>query len=201
MVTAAGYLVVRLPNFDYLVDKRENIAPINGVYYAGVKRQAWADVFDEAYYRRNVELPPDIRRLAEALKRDNSDSTGIDVCKNEDMALSLLEYSNRGENANELIVVRSPFLEKIKGSVDISKPVDWLGFDCVALGEWSLIAEGVFAKTDYYREWIGRLNKFGLFDDPALVPAYAEAYESAVLQNISEPLGRGPRIAIEVGRL
>jgi hypothetical protein len=200
MVTAVGYLVVRLPNLNYLVDKADVVAPINGVYYAGVKRQAWADVFDETYYHQKMEMPPDILPLADALKRENTDLTGIDVCKNEDAAFSLLEYSNRRKIANELIVIRSPTLETIKGSVEITKPIDWLGFDCVALGEWSLISEGVFARPDHYHVWISRLNKFGLFDDASLILAYADAYDNAVLKNISEPLGKGSRMAVEVGR-
>ena len=151
-------------------------------------------------------MPEKIRQLAEPLGRSD-DFTGIDICQNEDTAFKLLEYSNRLEARNELIVIRSQRLQEIKRlkAITTSQHIEWMGFDCIAIGDWSLIEAGIFRSPDYYRSWRSKINKYGLFDDAAYIPTYAAAYEEAVAKGISEPLAKESniffKIAVEVGKI
>ena len=198
-----GLIVVRLPHLNYLVEGRDRIPVLNGLYYSGVDRQRWSDVFDEDFYSKRI--PEGLQRLACAVRDSSHDFTGIDLCQDIDAARNLLQYSNRKVDANELIAVRSPQLKKIKGVVNIDFSAEWMGYDFVAAGEWSLIAAGVFRDPGYYSSWIPKLNRYGLFDDPALCSDYVSAYERAVAEGKSEPIapesaGLG-KLAVQVGRV
>jgi hypothetical protein len=202
-MTLNGFAVVRLPHLNYLVPECDVIPHARGMYYAGVTRHGWADVFDEDFYAER--MPPEIARLAIAIKAKNNDFTGIDLCQDEQVALDLLAYANRDSVKNELIAVRSPLLDATKGCIESDFQVEWLGFDFVALGDWSLISAGMFYFPERYSEWFDRANRIGLFDDPSLLAEYVQAYERDADAGYSEPIapasaGLG-RFAIEVGRL
>jgi hypothetical protein len=200
-MTINGFAVVRLPNLNYLVPERDVIPFANGIYYAGVDRQRWADVFDEDFYAKTA--PAEIIRLASTMRYENNDFTGIDLCQDEQVALHLLTYANRKSNANELIALRSRELDAFKGTVETELHIHWIGFDFVSLGEWSLIAGGIFVCLESYSKWLDSVNRFGLFDDPSLLHEYVLAYEQSVAAEQSEPLAPPSadfaRIAIEVG--
>jgi hypothetical protein len=202
-MTIAGLVVVRLPSLNYLVAGRDRIPVINGIYYSGVERQRWADVFDEEFYSKRS--PEGVWLLARALKDSSRDFSGIDVSQDEKVASKLLEYSNRNGIANELIALRSPELEAVKGTVTSDLSMDWMGYDFVAFGEWSLIEAGLFRHPEYYSGWLPKLNQYGLFDDPDLLADYGATYERAAAEGRSEPIapksaGLGI-LAIEVGRV
>jgi hypothetical protein len=196
-----GLIAVRLPHLNFLDPGRDVVPCINGIYYAGVDRQRWVDVFDDEFYAK--KSPAEIVRLAQAMKRRN-DCTGIDVCQDIDAASKLLGYSNRRSIDNELIVVRSPFLNAKFGSIEIDREVEWIGFDFVGEREWSLIGSGLFMSPQHYSKWLPLINQNGLFDDSSLLAEYARAYEQAVEAGHSEPLANQSvgfeKIAIEVGR-
>lgn len=202
-MTINGFLVVRLPQLNYLVLGRDIVPCINGIHYAGIDRQRWLDIFDEDFYAGHV--PNNIRNLANTIKAQANDFSGIDLCQDADDALTLLNYSNRNANSNELIAVWASSLDSMKGAIQSDLPVEWLGYDFVRLGEWSLIAAGVFMYPQNYPGWIEQLNHSGLFDNCSLLAAYMSDYEQAVAQNRSEPLGPASTslgtIAIKIGRV
>ena len=47
-----SFMVVRLPQFNSLVEGRDIVPVIDKLFYAGMKRCPWADVFDEDYFRK-----------------------------------------------------------------------------------------------------------------------------------------------------
>jgi hypothetical protein len=199
----AGFIVVRRPKFNYSVHSREPIPAVNHVYYTGIDRQRWADVFDDDFYAKKT--PEEIRMLAQSIRTNARDFSGIELCPHAEAAYRLLQYSNRNGDTNELIAVRSTELEATKGTVETELPLEWMGYDIFALGEWSLIAEGFFRNPGYYSRWAPSINRFGLFDDPSLLNQYASTYETAVAEGISEPIapksaGLG-KFSIEVGRV
>jgi hypothetical protein len=198
-----GFLVVRLPQLNYLVPGRDVTPCIGGLCYSGIDRQRWADVFDDDFYIGKA--PSDISLWGNKLKTTSNDFTGIDVCQDSDMANRLLEYSNRVSASNELIAVRAPLLQPVKGLTKTNLPIAWLGYDFVRLGEWSLIAGGLFMYPQSYSGWLAQINQFGLFDDDSALANYEKAYEAAVAQGRSEPLGSADSslgtIAVEVGRV
>jgi len=202
-MTINGLAVVRLPHLNYLVPGRDVVPCLNGIYYAGVDRQRWADVFDEDFYAGRS--PIQITRFASSLRPGNNDFTGIELCHDEKMAIQMLDYANRISNSNELIAVRSPSLAAIKGTLESESPVEWIGFDFVALGDWSLIARGMFICPQRYSTLLARANRFGLFDDPSVLAEYMSAYERAVEAGQSEPIAPSSAgfetVSIEVGRV
>jgi hypothetical protein len=200
-MTVAGFVVVRRPELNSLVEGRDLVPRLGSIYYSGVDRQRWADVFDEDFYANRV--PDEIRTMALALKENTRDFTGLDLCGNVEAASVLLAYSNRHEVSNELIVIRSPGLEEFKGSIEVECQVNWIGYDIVAIGEWSLIGQGVFRNPDYFSAWLPRINPFGLFNDATLLVEYVSAYEKGVADGQAEPTA--PRsaglgiLSLEVG--
>ena len=198
-----GFVVARLPHLNYLVREGDAVPCLNGIYYAGIDRQRWSDLFDETFY--NKKAPAHINSLAIALKAVNNDFSGIDLCKDEASALTLPDYSNRQSIRNELLAVRSPSLNATKGTIDTETPIEWIGFDFFATGEWSLIAGGLFAHPKRYCAWQTRINRFGLFSDTSLLTEYSSAYIEAADANESEPIAPSSegleKIAIEVGRV
>jgi hypothetical protein len=202
-MTINGLVVVRLPHLNYLVPERDTVPCIDGIYYTGIDRQRWADVFDEDFYAKSI--PEEIAGMARIVRAKPSDFTGIDLCQDLTVASRLLAYSNRKATRNELIAVRSPSLKDIKGEVDLGLNVEWVGFDFLALGEWSLILGGLFTHPEHYSAWTGRLNSFGLFNKASLLAEYSLAYDQAVAAEQSEPLAPDAagyrRIAIEIGQV
>lgn len=203
-----GLIVVRLPQFNYRDilgsrPTRTRIPVVGNIFYCGIDRQPWADVLDLDYFAKRT--PQTIVQLAKEINNKNDDVTGIEVCQDIAVAHELLSYSNRHMNNNELVAVRATALNDFKGTMDTMLRVEWIGFDFVALGEWSLIANGMFMYPEDYSAWFERINRFGLFDDAALLRDYALAYEEAVKADRSEPLApssAGIKIAaIEVGRV
>ncbi len=198
-----GLIVVRLPHLNYLVPDRDVIPCVNGVCYSGLDRQRWTDTFDEDFYSKRP--PPEITLLASAVKAHGDDFAGIDLCRDDAAGARLLDWSNRNSVCNELIAVRAPLPGPIKGIIKTNLPVEWIGFDFFAIGEWSLIAGGMFMYPEHYASWFARINAFGLFDDSSLLTEYTLAYEHAVAAGRSEPLApqsSGYRIiAIEIGRV
>jgi hypothetical protein len=74
-----GFVVVRLPHLNYLVPGRDVIPCIDGLYYAGVDRQRWIDLFDEDYYAKR--LPSKMVREASILKTSENDFSASPFAK------------------------------------------------------------------------------------------------------------------------
>lgn len=77
-----GFLVVRLPS-----DNRDSNGlyslptqppQMDHIFYGGIDRMPWSDI-DEAFY--NGSLPPTFKQLRQAIKDDNSDFSGMNLCK------------------------------------------------------------------------------------------------------------------------
>ncbi len=85
----------------------------------------------------------------------------------------------------------------------IANEVEWLGYDFLALGHWSLVLEGVFASPSYFGRWVGRLNRHGLMADQNSMHEFAKDYETAAAEGGVEPLPESVYglEAIEIGRL
>ncbi len=96
----------------------------------------------------------------------SSDKPGgwsIDVSDSYGDAENILKHSNQQGVRNEIIVVRSPKLQEIKGKVLYTDlEIEWLGVDLVVLGCRSLLENGLFPSPSYYTRWMRNLNKNGL---------------------------------------
>jgi hypothetical protein len=201
-----GLLVVRLPahNFD-----REGrgaflaVAPkIGNIFYGGIDRMPWFDL-DEDYYAKT--LPGDLLEIRKSLSEGSRDFTGIELCYDLQMASKVLEWSNREVTRNEVIAVRSQKLVELKKkslALD-SEEIDWLGFDFVSLGHWSLLAGGMFTSPSYFLRWQAYLNEHGLMSNENILREFASDYSAAAKKNGVEPIPEEVYglEAIEIGRI
>jgi hypothetical protein len=199
-----GYLVVRKPSHNFDAKGRAGFrkvpARIGEFFYGGMMRMPWFDL-DEAYY--NGTLPSELRNHLEQIDDANKDLTGIDLCADQTIARRILAFSNQEASLNEIIVIHSEELAKIKGSmVKCPVEVDWHGFDIVQLGEWSLLEDGIFAKPAAFPHWVAQLNAKGLLNSSEGIQDLVADYQTAVAAGLVEPLGPLVNcIAVSVGRL
>jgi len=204
-VTATGLLVVRLPHLNFDPEGRGAFPahpPCHeDVCYAGIDRMAWFDV-DESLIQG--VLPHELALLREQIKEANSDPSGVQVCQDFTVASALLSFSNRSQRRNEMIVVRSPELSKLKGSVELLETsVSWLGQDVVLLGGWSVVRDWLFDGRGARSGMVGLLNEFGLVAASWAVDEVISGYLAAIERGEAEELPDSSYdfISVEIGRL
>jgi hypothetical protein len=201
-----GALIVRLPDQNFDREGRgafSAIAPkIGKTFYGGIDRMAWFDL-DEDYYKKT--LPDDLLKIRRSLEKDNEDFSGIKLCYDLRAAQKILAWSNREAGKNEVIAVRSQKLDELKKkslALD-SEEIDWLGFDFVSLGHWSLLAGGMFTSPSYFLRWEEYLNEHGLMSNESILHEFARDYSAAAKKNGVEPIPDEVYglEAIEIGRI
>jgi len=192
MNSHSGYLAVRIPEFNYDEEGRgvylKKPPKLGSVYYGGVFRMPWFDVEEDFFLG---VLPKELVDLWKRLKKENNDFSGLHLCQNYSNATKMLAYSNRESVRNELIAVRSKVLSEIKNETTFSEVevnIDWLGYDIVAIGHWSLLEGGLFAAPSYFSHWTNRLNSHGLFSEDSFLEEYSNDYQRAALRNGVEAL-------------
>jgi hypothetical protein len=128
--------------------------------------------------------------IRKTLSEGSRDFTGIELCYDLQTAKKVLEWSNREGSRNEIIAVRSQKLIEIKKkSLPFESPeIDWLGFDFVSLGHWSLLAGGMFTSPSYFSRWNKDLNEHGLMNNPSIIHEFAGDYSIAAEKRGVEPL-------------
>lgn len=184
LVRVAGYLVVRVPEQNADPYAPEWRPELDGIWYAGAQRLDWWDV-SGPYYEGTA--PDEIAALWRELYRTSRDATGLEVTQDLAVAERLQAFANRIVRVNEVIAVHSPTLAEIKGTFEVpGEHLNWLGYDPILLGEWSLLQEGVFREPHLFSDWRGRLNPHGLFDEPAWVAEYAAAYAELAQDGLVE---------------
>ena len=207
-----GFMVVRKPTLNRDAAARgafsDHTPCREALCYAGIDRMPWFDI-DDLWYAGS--LPEPWLSARKQLRSDNSDITGLELSQDLNVAISLLTYSNRANAANELIAVRSEALLPAKGIVATGPlAIAWLGYDVVALGQQSLLRDGLFAVPSAFPSWWERINDSGLLPSLALVEGYTIAYRAAssrgeveeILSWEEDPLGSADSVlAIEVGRV
>jgi hypothetical protein len=128
----------------------------------------------------------------------------MQVTNDLDLAREALTFSDPG--LDELITVRSAKLAEHTGTRDIgSLQIEWLGFDSLQLGLWSLLLQGLYIwPSEFSADWPKRLNRHGLFATSQDALEFAKAYVAAAKPAGGvEPLPseEGGPDAIEVGRV
>lgn len=186
-----GLMVVRLPKWNggLLVSGRDPVDPpqIRELEYWGVQRRPWEEIDREFYSSHS--LPPSVAQMRRVIDASSADTTGLELCVSLDDAVTMLRYSNRAKAFNELIAVHADWLRDLKGEMLIDRgTIEWLGYDIVASGSWSLIADGAFRRPVLFEGWVERLNRFGLLSDPTDWLTYATFYQTVAAQGPVEPV-------------
>jgi len=170
---------------------------LDGICYGGIDRMPWFDV-DEQFYAGT--LPEPILNARRLIQISDNNISGVKLCKELDVALMLLDNSNRFNNANELIAVRSEALARLKGVVALDPArVEWRGYDVLALGQQSLLNDGLFVVPSAFPGWRARINNFGLLPTPDLVEPYTADYQAAATRGEVEDIADiGAEIEVSV---
>lgn len=200
-----GYMVVRLPhcNKDYLGGRGSYSAQVprlDHIHYGGVERMPWFDIDEDLYAGT---LPQEIRELWQKIEKANIDLPNIILTKELNVASTLLDYSNKSEVRNELISVFSEELLHSKGvKIVNTSSILWLGYDVIALPEWSLLRAGIFQSESSFAPWKKYLNENGLFTSLSFLDEYVQAYYEASIKGEVEEVWRLDNIArVQVGRV
>lgn len=178
-----GFLVVRLP--DSPVSTIPEWRRIHGIPYCGLDRSPWWDI-ERAYYSNT--LPEPLRSYFEDIQADCRDFSGLAVSRDYELAVELLRYSNTPVKRNEIIAVHSTMLEKAKGKTRGKDHIQWMGYDAFALGEWSLLKEGLFARPTLFPGWEHRINSHGLLSTGLTAQHLTEHYENLSFRGLVEDL-------------
>ena len=81
-----GFLVVRLPSENEVVPSERVLPSVNGIFYAGIDRCAWDDLYDEDYH--TGKTPPEVASIAKGIYDDCVDVSGIVLARDFDDAMA-----------------------------------------------------------------------------------------------------------------
>lgn len=195
-----GYIIVRKTQHNEVIHGRL-LEPINSINYHGIDRLMWYDL--DSYFLEG-KFSDDLKPKYMQLSASDNDLTFTKVLKSFEDSKRFLSVSKDLIRRNEIIAISSNALVKIKGGM--SEPIDfieWLGYDIVLLGGWSLIKHGVFENKQLSLVEKKRLNGYGLFDDLNDIDKFLAEYERLALMNkVDQLLDRDIILDfVNVGRL
>lgn len=186
MNSIAGYLIVRRPFFDQIYFEGPLLQPINNIFYNGLYRSEWMDI-DNYYYSKL--LSPYLTRSYEELLTSNSDFSFINSTHNLDLINAFINFNDEIKQKNEIIVISAQALDGVKGVALMDEnTIEWLGYDFVLWGGWSLIRHGLFENRQITLLDKKKLNKYGLFDDIENIKLFLDAYIFLSELNLVDPL-------------
>jgi hypothetical protein len=176
-----GFAVVRKPEYATTDVLKPNLRA-GGRTYRGIDRLRWED-FELAYYGGN--LPTHLLSIWQDLRRDNNDFSGIHLLRQYEEAKQVLEFSGP---SSEIIALWSPELAECKGTINSKIKLEYLGLDCVAIGEWSVLLDGVYFKPDSFARVVERLNDHGLLSSGEDCDEVFRQYVELSSKGVVEPL-------------
>jgi hypothetical protein len=198
--TICGFQIVKSSDSFFKMSPYNNIKKFEGKRYEGISRMHLFDILEDYY---NKSLPREINTIVENSLKENNDLS-IEIIRNFDDALRVIEYTKARSSDNEIISLKSEVLQKIKGSfVFNEKEIEWLGYDVISYGNGSLILDGVLFKNQYFTKWLSDLNHNGLFDSTENIDDFIAYYQDCSKRNIVEefPFSNYGFDAIAVGKV
>ena len=193
----AGYAMVRKPEFE---EKNEGVSlkAINGIYYCGLYRSIWFDI--KELFRKG-KLPIELKQKYNRLSQSGNDYSFLELTKTLQEAQDFIDVNNEIKFKNEIIAISSPYLTETKKGFKPPEEIEWLGYDFVQLGGWSLIRHAIFENglLDLIKE--KPINNFGLFDDFNNVDLFLNRYNEYAKLDLVDPILEDKRIAFEKIRI
>ena len=101
------------------------------------------------------------------------DFSGLTLLKDYQNAKEVLRFSRK---KSEIIAIWSPELEEIKGALHCDVDLDYLGIDCFAMGEWSVLLSGVYERPEYFPQTVAQLNHYVVLTAGAEFQAVFDRY-------------------------
>ncbi|MDJ1505188.1 hypothetical protein [Xanthocytophaga agilis] len=202
METITGYLMVRKPSYNYAEGYMSgyHLPPINQIYYYGIDRLYWFDI--EVYFHKNL-LNKFLDQKYREIENSVNDGTFIGILKKITEANLFINLNEDIKLKNEIIAISSPTLNSIKGECQIpSSQIEWLGYDILQLGGWSLIRHALFENRQYSMLEKNPLNSYGLFDNIKSIDKFLEAYDKLALLDKVDPIVEGSIVdPVRIARL
>lgn len=164
--------------------------------YRGVDRYPW-ETIDAHYYEKL--LPPDMREVYELLRAPSRRGMWWPTAETVSLADRLLDYSRRFSPDDALVGVESPYLASALGRTTLDMP-GWtlIGFDVVAVGEWSLLEVLSELDASLLSDVAFSLNPSGLLHDRKDLGLVARVYEALARAGVVEPIASpDPRLPLE----
>lgn len=172
MEKICGYAVVKRARWNFLDDY--SIPPqAAGIYYHGVERLNWIDVYTPPYSESpyNGVLPTHYDKLLRSLYC----TSVMELTDELEVAQDVLRFVNEQEPSSEIIVIYSREIEQRHGSFYVDLRINWLGEDMVCGS--SMLLEGIFTKPALFSDFTKHLNQYGLFDiNSPIVDSYIAHY-------------------------
>ncbi len=165
--------------------------------YRGPDRAPWEVVVDAYYGER---LPPALRSSFEAM---GSPDLWGPSCQDLGDALAFLDFAHAKGHGVELMAVFSPYLQRVRGVDGWLEPrAVALGFDVMAVGEWSLLrAMGEATRAASDPRWVdvrAMLNGNGLLADPSRAGVVEAKYRELAAARAVEPIAdQDARLSVE----
>ena len=208
----SGHLVVRKPEWNY--DFSNTIPPFLQYFkdsqlheYRGIDRFAWFD-FGSAYYAKSLSLPKDLlyKSLNSSKNYWFSSFTPTDLATAEEICCYSNYYIQNqyasivlNNSVNEIVAVYSDYLaDYLNEAISVQEDtLEFLGYDAISIGEWSLIQHGLFfpnydkfCSKFYTYKWKKILNLNGLFNSLEEAQSYTFDYEKDMILNNIEECGK-----------
>ena len=195
MAEMCGAMVVRKPEFAFTETFKIN-RTLGSKEYWGLDRLAWRDL-DDLFYQNLLSKELACKR--EELVKSNNDISGINLTFDIPFIEAVVALNPR---ESEVIGIWSKELLMIKGEKNLEIQHSLLGTDCVAIGEWSLIAAGIFCEPSAFSEFLPLLNENGLLDTQDRCLDLTAKYDQLSDTEIVEPLApTSIRSAVKIYRI
>lgn len=194
----AAYIIVRKPQFDEYVPGAP-ARPLGNILYQGMNRSMW---YDLDTFSIEGKLPDELKQPYAKLKDTGNYLTFVRIATSRQEAEQFFTIGGDWTDRNEVIVVQSDALDGTFGLAPLrAGSVEWLGFDLVLLGGWSLISHGIFENRRLSLLAKKSINGNGLFDDTYGLDAFIEEYMRLGALNEVDPLTSVTLEVVRVGRL
>jgi hypothetical protein len=183
MQDVCGFVVVRKP--EYAVSERYRLnLRLDSKTYRGVDRLPWEDL-DDAYYAGTIS--EELLRVRDKIEAENKGLLGPRLIRDYSDALFVWQAF---EEKTEIIALWSPQLAQNTGSVSCNGELQPIGFDCISLGEWSVLIRGAFYCSHEFSGLLGELNEYGLLksddDCDKLFSRYIELSRSGYVEPLMD---------------
>jgi hypothetical protein len=188
MTRICGFQVVRKPAFASSPQERPNLR-LGEKTYCGVDRFPWED-FHAAHC--DNRLPVGLAAIWQELRRSSMAFHAPECLVDYKEAKEVLRFSGP---TSEMIAIWSSEIEQIKGATDCALALEYLGMDCVCLGEWSVIRDGVYLLPDQFEGTVSKLNQWGLLTSEPDCRELADRYLELASMEIVEPLMENPKFS------
>lgn len=182
-----GFIVVRLPEFCVNEGTWSTYPALTianrYLRYGGVDRMRWHDADTLFYEGSDTEF----NRTYKSIQGDGR--IGLRACSDLLTARYICDSCNSLHITNELLFVTvnseiesSAYVRRLDASVE------FVGYDVLSFGFWSLLNEGLFRKPVNFIEYQHYLNTAGLLVDRGIVNDLARSYEEISKVGSVEPL-------------